>query len=444
MRSSLSLFVLLLLGNALPAVAGSGWVPLPNAPTGSHFEDAFFVDPLVGWVVDGAGRIHRTTNGGDSWQLQVDEPAYLRSVGFADAQRGWAGNLNGTPLLFATTNGGAAWTSVLNIPEPRPTGICGIWVVNASVVYGCGRYDATTARVIKTTNGGATWTSMDLAPLASSLIDCYFFDENRGFVVGGIGEPARDGDAALGTQTGGDTRRAVILGTTDGGATWTTRHTTNRLGEWCWKISFPTPSVGYVSIERFSGSTYFLKTTDGGLTWAEHLFRDNYIVQGIGFVTPLLGWTGGPTGPTYESTDAGASWHLAGFGVHLNRFRFLGPGIGYAVGQGAYKYTSSTGVAVAVPELPPHIALAQNHPNPFQGTTSIGFTLASVADVKLSIIDAHGRVVRTLLDARRPPGTHELSWSSEDGGGDRVSAGVYWYRLEAGPNIEVKKLLVLK
>ncbi len=300
MRSSLPLLVLLLLGNALPAVAGSGWVPLPNAPTGSHFEDTFFVDPMSGWVVDGAGRIHRTTNGGDSWQLQVDEPAYLRSVGFADAQRGYAGNLNGTPLLYTTTNGGAAWTPVVNIPEPRPTGICGIWVVNASVAYGCGKYDATSARVIKTTDGGASWTSMDLAPLATSLIDCYFFDEDHGFVVGGIGEPAAGGGEPLGERSG-DTRRAVILGTTNGGATWTTRHTTNRLGEWCWKISFPTPSIGYVSIERFSGSTYFLKTTDGGQTWAEHLFRDNYIVQGIGFVTRY--WAG-PEGPPDPPTRA--------------------------------------------------------------------------------------------------------------------------------------------
>src|SRR5688572_32458976 len=104
----------LLLG-ATAVAAGSGWVPLPNAPTGSHFEDVFFVGPMLGWVVDGVGRIHRTTNGGTSWQLQVDEPAYLRSVGFADEQRGWAGNLNGTPLLYATTNGGVAWTPVLNI-----------------------------------------------------------------------------------------------------------------------------------------------------------------------------------------------------------------------------------------------------------------------------------------------------------------------------------------
>ena len=175
-----------------------------------------------------------------------------------------------------------------------------------------------------------------------------------------------------------------------------------------------------------------------------HFFRDNYIVQGIGFVTPSLGWTGGPTGPTYESTDGGASWHLAGFGVHLNRFRFLGQGVGYAVGQGAYKYTSSTGVALATPQSPPEILLAQNHPNPFRGVTAINFALSSAADVKLTILDVQGRMICTLLDSHRPPGKHELLWRAKDGGGHPVSAGIYCYCLETGHHVEVKKLLVLR
>ena len=211
----------------------AGWEPLPNAPATGSYEDVFFANPQVGWVVNGVGHINRTTDGGASWQLQVDEPSYLRSVGFADTLKGWAGSLDGVPLLYATTDGGLTWTPVLDIPAPQPTGICGIWVVNESVVYACGKYDGSSARVIKTTDGGATWTSQDLVPLANTLIDCFFFDADHGFVVGAIGV--------------GSARRAVILGTTDGGATWTTRHTTDRTAEWCWKISFPTSLIGYVS-----------------------------------------------------------------------------------------------------------------------------------------------------------------------------------------------------
>ncbi len=413
------------------STASGDWITLPNAPGGGDYQDVSFVDSELGWVVNGRGEIHRTTDGGDSWSLQAIEPFYLRCVGFADAFNGWVGNLDGVPLLLATTDGGAEWTPILNIPEPLPTGICGIWVVNRQVIYGCGKYNGSSARVIKSTDGGTSWTSMDLNPLANSLIDCFFFDEDNGFVVGGIG----------GSQS---TRRAVILATTDGGATWTTRHTTTREGEWCWKVSFPTPSVGYVSIERFSGATYFLKTTDGGQTWQDLFFRDNYIVQGIGFATTALGWIGGPTGPTYESTDGGLSWNLAGFGVHINRFRFLNPALGYAVGATVYKYTSPVGISTPAPASPPGIALAESRPNPSRGLTTITYTLPSPTSVKITIFDATGRIIRTLLDGSRPQGRHQLHWDARDGGGNPVASGVYWYRLEAGKETAVQKLQIVR
>src|SRR6185503_8316572 len=138
------------------------------------------------------------------------------------------------------------------------------------------------------------------------------------------------------------------LGTTNGGATWQTRHITSRSGEWCWKINFPTPMVGYVSIERFSGQAFFLKTTDAGLTWQDKFFLNSYEEQGIGFATPDLGWIGGWTGPTYETTDGGNTWGTAGFGLNINRVRMLSSTLGYAVGETVYKYTLDTaGLPVA-------------------------------------------------------------------------------------------------
>jgi photosystem II stability/assembly factor-like uncharacterized protein len=379
-------------------------------------------------VVNGPGIINRTTDGGASWELQVDTPSYLRSAGFVDTLRGFVGSLDGPPLLYSTTDGGEQWTPIFDVPPPQPTGICGIWVVNEQVAYACGKYDGTSARVIKTTDGGASWTSMDLAPLATRLVDCFFFDADRGFVVGGIGA--------------GDARRAVVLATTDGGATWTTRYTTNQMPEWCWKISFPTPTVGYISIERFSGATNFLKTTDGGETWQEIFFRNNYIVQGIGFATPDLGWIGGPTGPTYETTDGGASWHLAGFGVHINRFRFLGPSIGYAAGSTVYKYTTTIGVPAS--SGLPVLTLTWSHPNPFARSTTLGYSLARASNVRITIIDAQGRRIATLLDAPQPEGTHEVQWNARDGRGEAVGAGVYWYRLEAAGSAQAQKMLLVR
>jgi hypothetical protein len=141
-----AILIALLASGAAPAVAG--WVALPNAPTApTRFDDVFFVSPDSGWVVDGAGRIHRTTNGGQSWTLQASLPTYLRCVGFATRFKGWAGSLYGPPLLYATSNAGVTWTPVLNIPDPQPSGICGLSVVNVKVLgksYACQLYDGRT------------------------------------------------------------------------------------------------------------------------------------------------------------------------------------------------------------------------------------------------------------------------------------------------------------
>jgi photosystem II stability/assembly factor-like uncharacterized protein len=415
----------------IPRAAIAEWAVLPNAPAfvnGRH-EDVFFVDPELGWVVNGSGEIWRTTDGGDSWELQLDHFSYFRSVGFADPLKGWVGSLFGGALLRVTTDGGGVWTPVQNIPSPQPPGICGIWVVDSSAAYACGRYDGP-GIVIRTTDSGESWTSTDLAPQATTLIDVYFFDESTGFVVGGLGPTFNE-------------RRAVVLATTNGGASWETRYTGVRLGEWCWKISFPTKATGFVSLERFSGISYFLRTTDAGESWEDLPFLNNYEEQGIGFVTPSLGWIGGYGGPSYESTDGGESWQAAGFGQGINRFRFLGESVGYAVGQAVYKYTSSI-TAAAGHETPRDIVLAQNRPNPFHRSTSIPYSLAHPSEAKLTVHDPRGRKVVTLLEGSRPQGMHELVWDGRDGAGNAVASGVYWVRLESEGRAEVRKLVVVR
>ena len=312
------------------------WRTLPNAPVSTgRMEDLFFINPSVGWVLSTnygdpsgwLGEIWKTTDGGATWALQLTLDQYLRSVGFADSLTGWVGTVfNPDSLLYQTTDGGASWSLVENIPEPRPQGICGISVVNDSVMYASGRYFGP-ARVIKTTDRGTSWTSMDLSAHAGALVDCYFKSPDSGFVVGSNNSDYENGYGR-------------VLFTSDGGSTWTTRYAGSRLGELSWKIQFLTGTTGYVSIEKFSEeSTYYLKTTDGGATWSEQLFLNTpYEVQGIGFASDSLGWLGGWGGDTYETTDAGASWHLAGFGYIINRFRFLNDKLAYAVGETVYKY----------------------------------------------------------------------------------------------------------
>jgi hypothetical protein len=69
----------------------------------------------------------------------------------------------------------------------------------------------------------------------------------------------------------------------------------------------------------------------------------------------------------------------------------------------------------------------------------IRFSLAGASQVSLVVYDLLGQAVVTLVDQAMPAGQHQFTWLPE-----RLASGVYFYRLEAGPLRECKKLLLLQ
>ena len=90
------------------------------------------------------------------------------------------------------------------------------------------------------------------------------------------------------------------------------------------------------------------------------------------------------------------------------------------------------------------VSLWQNHPNPFNPTTTIRFRLPQDARVTLTIFDARGKRVATLVDDIMAADTHEELWDGRDGAGERVGSGIYFYRLQVGETVLTKKMVLLK
>jgi hypothetical protein len=95
-------------------------------------------------------------------------------------------------------------------------------------------------------------------------------------------------------------------------------------------------------------------------------------------------------------------------------------------------------------ELPDGFELNQNHPNPFNPTTDISFTLPEPHHVVMQVFNVRGQLVRTLIDADMSAGGHSVQWDSRDKNGRQVSSGVYFYRLTAGDVTATKKMTLLK
>ncbi|MEA2062940.1 MAG: FlgD immunoglobulin-like domain containing protein, partial [Gemmatimonadota bacterium] len=100
----------------------------------------------------------------------------------------------------------------------------------------------------------------------------------------------------------------------------------------------------------------------------------------------------------------------------------------------------------AAASLPKAFSLAQNTPNPFNPSTSIGFTVAGGASVKvtLKIFTLRGQLVRTLVADAYDSGTYNVFWDGTDNTGNSVSSGVYFYRMKAGDFIRTRKMVLLK
>ncbi|MCD4828439.1 MAG: T9SS type A sorting domain-containing protein [Candidatus Cloacimonetes bacterium] len=88
--------------------------------------------------------------------------------------------------------------------------------------------------------------------------------------------------------------------------------------------------------------------------------------------------------------------------------------------------------------------LTGNHPNPFNPTTTIAFSLAKPSHSTLCVYNIRGQLVRTLVNGYRAEGSHSVVWQGDDDNGRPVASGVYFSRLRAGGVSDVRKMLLLK
>jgi hypothetical protein len=88
---------------------------------------------------------------------------------------------------------------------------------------------------------------------------------------------------------------------------------------------------------------------------------------------------------------------------------------------------------------PNRYSLEQNYPNPFNPSTVIKFSVPSTSIVKLTIYNALGQKVSELVNSVLEAGTYNFNWDAS-----KVASGIYFYQLEAGNYVSVKKMMLIK
>jgi len=84
-------------------------------------------------------------------------------------------------------------------------------------------------------------------------------------------------------------------------------------------------------------------------------------------------------------------------------------------------------------------ALGQNYPNPVNRSTAITWQLPAASDVSISLFDALGREVMTVVDGVHSAGTHRADLDVSG-----LPVGVYLYRLRTGSHTDMKKLIIVR
>jgi len=294
----------LIVGIAVLTTASAQWREAATRSF-SDFSDIYMVSATKGWGVGSSGTIYKTTDAGQTWTAQTSGSTQsLSTVWFIDENKGFIGTTNRT--LLVTTNGGSTWTSTVLSAINEPTSsIKSIRFFNSTTgLILSGKTD--TVRIVKTTDGGSTWTSVWLYKFAS-------------------------GEDALNLAVNGT--NAVLVGkpfsfiytSTDAGATWTKATTPSPLVDPAagitysrsdlWAVTMPTPSMAIASGWGSSAAglqpTIYLKSSDGGKTWAYMLqqsenrtYKNCY---GMYFKDSLNGYSVGASFIS-KTTNGGTDW----------------------------------------------------------------------------------------------------------------------------------------
>ncbi len=173
----------------------------------------------------------------------------------------------------------------------------------------------------------------------------------------------------------------------------------------------------------FWGVTYDIKVDDANVKWI--IAAGVFSYDGTTWKTWTPPWKGGPDGYYCIAIDHDGTKWLGSKHMGIVSFRETDSG-------------TVTGVE-SEQEQPRACVLHTAHPNPFNPSTILSFTLGKPDRVKLEVYSITGQKVATLVDSRLSAGMHQYAFD-----GSRLSSGVYFYRLKITRGVEYGKCMLIK
>lgn len=376
-----------------------------------------FPSNQTGYVCGYGNRFHRTTNGGTSWvDLSFAGTAQnLNAVWFVNERTGFLASTNDT--IYKSSNSGESWYHRYFL---------GFQASNLQFIDSLNGYAFGINIFSVTTNGGANWNNTS----AQTNGSFYFLNNMTGWTTyyPGAGN-------------------SELLKTTNGGLNWIVQHSTVNF-RIMYDVFFINQNIGWVSGYRH----YIAKTTNGGQNWeVQNELESAQGLYSIYFINSNTGWTAGDhfgsnATSCYYTTNGGTNW-LKEFGVihsgRITKIRFSSSYTGWIGGQyGKIFKTINTGGLTGISNevnKPVTYELFQNYPNPFNPVTNIKYQIPVNGFVSLKIYDIIGREIKTLVNEIKNSGSYNITFD-----GTEFTSGIYFYRIQSGDFMQVKKMILIK
>jgi hypothetical protein len=339
------------------------------------------------------GGVYRTTNNGNSWE-QVHFSTTLSLASNANfIYRGYQNGFSYSSNYgsnWATPGGASRWITALLADE--------------NYVYnGCFTPAASTNRgVWISSNNGANWSQTSLN------------DKN-------IYALTKSGNYSFAGGNG-------IYVSTDNGTNWSLSSGT--LGPW---------ALASNGNNIYSGNNGVYVSTNNGGNWTQTL-SNNVSVHSLVVYNNNVFAGGG----FWVSTDNGETWteRIEGMGnLSVNTLCISNGYVFAGTSFGIWRRPLSelVGIQTISNEIPNHFSLSQNYPNPFNPTTNFEFKIVKSGFVNLTIYDAMGREVETLVNGQLRPGTYKADWYAS-----KYPSGVYFYRMVTSDYSQTRKMVLTK
>lgn len=383
-----------------------------------------FADSLNGWAAGEAGTIIRTTDGGNSWDVQNSTvQTFIMDIFFVDKNNGWALTLRDVfpfnSIILKTTNGGDDW-SAEDFPNSSKY-IRTVFFFDSLRGFVGGSY------IAFTTDGGISWIESNVDSNMVSTFPVYnfnFFNRQFGYACGGRLDVA-----------------GVVWRTINSGLNWTAQGIS---ADEIFDL-FIFDSLNAISLSGDPEGFYpiaNIKTTNAGMTWS----NDTLSFFGLSFAIDFRTYNEGWSASGYKfllTSDRGETWSEVETpdSAVIYDLQFADARNGYAVGQDGIILKLDPALVNVEDKVnsPTQLFLHQNYPNPFNPSTNLQYVIGSMQFVTLKVYDVLGNEIATLVSEEKQAGSYNVEF---DGTG--LASGIYFYQLKTNKTIQTKKMVYLK